>query len=63
MPVYVYRCDYCGEVSEIFQHFTDDSLQVCPKCKESELQKVWLPVGVHFKGQGWYQTDKHKAAS
>ena len=57
MPVYVYHCDNCGQQHEIFQHYTDDSLQVCPECQQASLQKVWQPTAVVFKGDGWYTTD------
>ena len=49
MPTYVYHCDNCGKQFELFQHYTDDSLTVCPDCgynlKTAELRlfdrKLW----------------------
>lgn len=57
MPVYAYKCDACGKDYEQFQHFTDDPLTVCPFCHAVALRKVYLPVGIVFKGKGFYATD------
>jgi len=62
MPIYSYQCDQCGLEIDIFQHYTDDTLQVCPECKQAALQKVYSPTPVHFKGEGWYIKDKEGAA-
>ena len=59
MPVYVYHCDNCLKQTEIFQHFTDDSLTVCPECKQTTLQKVYQVAYVHYKGSGWYVKDRY----
>ena len=59
MPVYVYHCDNCLKQTEIFQHFTDDVLTVCPECKQPTLQKVYQVANVHFKGGGWYVKDNY----
>lgn len=58
MPIYAYQCAACKRKLDIFQHFTDDALQVCPECGELELQKQYQPVGIIFKGMGFYATDK-----
>lgn len=59
MPTYTYRCEDCGHQFDIFQHFTDDSLTECPECGKQTLHKVYSPVGVVFKGSGFYCTDNH----
>jgi putative FmdB family regulatory protein len=56
MPTYEYRCKQCGQHLEIVQSFTDDPLTTCPAC-EGELRKVFSPIGVSFKGSGFYRTD------
>jgi putative FmdB family regulatory protein len=56
MPTYGYRCDACGHQFEAFQKFSEDPLRVCPACGES-IRRVIHPVGVVFKGSGWYITD------
>jgi putative FmdB family regulatory protein len=56
MPTYEYRCKKCGEHLEVVQSFSDEPLKVCPSCK-GQLQKVFSPVGIVFKGSGFYKTD------
>ena len=57
MPTYTYRCETCGHQFDIFQHFTEDSLTECPECGKNTLHKVYSPVGIVFKGSGFYSTD------
>ena len=56
MPVYTYECESCGERFEARQSFNDEPLTVCPTC-EGKLYRVIQPVGVVFKGSGFYVTD------
>lgn len=56
MPTYSYRCDSCGHRFEAFQRFADDPLRECPECG-SPIRRVIQPVGVVFKGSGWYVND------
>ena len=60
MPTYQYACTSCGEQVEAVQRFTDDPLTVCTACGGS-LRKVYSPVGIVFKGSGFYRTDSRKA--
>lgn len=62
MPVYTYRCESCGVQFERQQSFSDAPLKVCPECRKKSLRKVISPVGVVFKGPGFYATD-HRSAS
>ena len=62
MPTYSYACQECGHAFDIRQSFTDDSLTVCPECGEPRLRKVIHPVGIAFKGSGFYKTDSRSAA-
>jgi putative FmdB family regulatory protein len=62
MPLYSYRCDNCGVQFEQRQHFTDEPLVRCPECGEDALRKLYQPVGVVFKGSGFYATD-HRSPS
>ena len=57
MPIYTYRCENCGVQFERRQKFTDDPLKRCPECNKNTLRKVYLPVGIVFKGSGFYATD------
>ena len=56
MPTYQYRCTTCGHDLEAVQKFTDAALTECPNCSGA-LRKVFNPVGVVFKGSGFYRTD------
>ncbi len=62
MPVYTYRCENCGVRFERFQGFNDPVLTRCPECNKKTLRKVYTPVGIVFKGSGFYATD-HRSAS
>jgi len=62
MPIYTYRCESCGVQFEEHQHFDDPPLMVCPECGEESLRKLYLPVGIVFKGSGFYATD-HRSPS
>ncbi len=56
MPIYLYECENCGERFEARQSFSDKSLTICPTC-EGSIHRVIQPVGVVFKGSGFYVTD------
>jgi putative FmdB family regulatory protein len=56
MPTYGYRCGECGHELEVFQSMSEAPLRACPKCG-GPLSKLLYPVGVHFKGSGFYSTD------
>jgi len=56
VPTYQYACTECGDQLEVVQKFSDDPLTVCPAC-EGRLRKVFSPVGIVFKGSGFYRTD------
>jgi len=62
MPVYTYRCDNCGVQFDQTQKFTDEPLTRCPECGKNNLHKVYTPVGIVFKGSGFYATD-HRSPS
>lgn len=62
MPVYTYRCESCGVQFEKTQKFTDQPLTRCPECGKKSLRKVYTPVGIVFKGSGFYSTD-HRSPS
>ena len=56
MPTYGYRCGTCGHQFEIVQRISDEPLTACPKC-QGKLSKMLYPVGISFKGSGFYTTD------
>lgn len=62
MPVYEYECENCGYRFERFQSVQDAPIRQCPHCS-GHVHKVFHPVGIIFKGSGWYVTDHRKAVS
>jgi putative FmdB family regulatory protein len=62
VPTYQYTCTDCGEPVEAVQKFTDAPLTVCAACG-GRLRKVFSPVGIVFKGSGFYRTDSRNGAS
>jgi putative FmdB family regulatory protein len=56
MPTYGYRCSNCGHEFEIHQRMSDQPLTTCPNC-QGKLTKILYPVGISFKGSGFYTTD------
>ena len=62
MPTYQYTCTDCGEPVEAVQKFTDAPLAVCAACG-GRLRKVFSPVGIVFKGSGFYRTDSRNGSS
>lgn len=61
MPIYEYECEQCGVRFERLQRMTDSPLSDCPECG-GHIHRVMQPVGVIFKGSGFYVTD-HKGRS
>jgi putative FmdB family regulatory protein len=61
MPAYDFRCTSCSEVTEVRRSAADDTPVVCPSCGGATKQ-VFHPVGVHFKGSGFHNTDNRKPA-
>lgn len=57
MPIYTYQCENCGVRFDRHQSFSDPALKQCPECMEEKLRKVYTPVGIVFKGSGFYSTD------
>ena len=62
MPTYAYRCGTCRHEFEKFQRMSDAPLTECPECGNA-VRRVIHPVGVVFKGSGWYITDSRKPAA
>jgi putative FmdB family regulatory protein len=61
MPTYEYACKSCGEHLEVVQSFRDEPLRECPVCG-GQLRKVFSPVGISFKGSGFYRNDSRSTA-
>jgi predicted nucleic acid-binding Zn ribbon protein len=66
MPTYVYKFIDTGETIEVQQAFTDDALTEYPHPADGTMRsvkKVFQPVGVTFKGGGFYKTDSRGGSS
>jgi predicted nucleic acid-binding Zn ribbon protein len=60
MPTYVYKFVDTGETIEVQQGFHDDNLTEIAHPDTGEVlpvKKVFTPVGVTFKGSGFFKTD------
>ncbi len=53
MPIYEYECENCHEITEAWQHLTDEPLTSCPKCS-GVLRKLISRSSFQLKGGGWY---------
>jgi predicted nucleic acid-binding Zn ribbon protein len=65
MPTYVYRFLDCEGTIEVQQAFTDDALTEATHPEDGLLhpvKKVFTPVGVAFKGNGFYKTDSRSGS-
>jgi putative FmdB family regulatory protein len=59
MPTYEYACTDCGRHIEVVQSMSDAPLGECGACG-GRLRKVFSPIGIVFKGSGFYKTDSRK---
>lgn len=62
MPNYEYECTECNHRFERLQRFSDPPVDTCPQCR-SAVRRVLHPVGIVFKGSGWYVTDSRSSDS
>ncbi|NLF00604.1 MAG: FmdB family transcriptional regulator [Anaerolineales bacterium] len=62
MPLYEYECDVCGVRFERMQHVTDEPIELCPECS-GHVHRLIHPVGIVFKGSGFYVTDNRAKSS
>lgn len=66
MPTYVYRFVDTGETIEVQQSFDDEPLREAPHPSDGKprpVKKVFTPVGITFKGGGFYKTDSAGSTS
>ena len=66
MPTYVYKFVETGETIEVQQGFHDENLTEIAHPDSGEVlpvKKVFTPVGVTFKGSGFFKTDNRGKSS
>jgi putative FmdB family regulatory protein len=56
MPTYGYECTGCADHFEVVQSIKDSPLTKCERCG-GVLKKRIYPVGISFKGSGFYVND------
>ncbi len=56
MPIYSYKCSKCGKVFDKFQKPGSNGKVLCEYC-DGEAIRIFSPVGIIFKGSGFYKTD------
>jgi putative FmdB family regulatory protein len=61
MPRYEYKCKKCDRNFEVV-HGIDDNVEACESCG-GEVRRVFHPVGIVFKGSGFYATDAKKPSN
>ena len=56
MPTYEYRCNKCGDLFEVRQKFSDETLTTHENCGGPVERLLSVPA-FQFKGSGFYITD------
>jgi putative FmdB family regulatory protein len=62
MPIYTYQCGNCGVRFDKEQGFNERNPVRCPECGKNALHRVYRPVGVIFRGSGFYATDNRSSS-
>ena len=66
MPTYLYKFTDCDGTLEVQQSFSEPALTTAFNPVDGQLhpvKKVFTPVGVTFKGSGFYKTDARGKSS
>ena len=59
LPTYGYQCTQCQHEFQVFQAMKDEPVKICPECGGA-VKRLLYPVGIVFKGSGWYINDSRK---
>jgi len=62
MAIYQYRCPRCGDFDVSHRMGTAPEKERCSSCGRAGAKRVYVPVGVVYRGSGFYTTD-NKASS
>lgn len=58
MPTFDYRCKKCEATFEASVPFGSKKAPACSACGSKSVEKLLTPpLGIHFKGSGFYKTD------
>ncbi len=62
LPTYEYQCLPHGHRFEVRHGINEEPVTVCERCG-GQVRRVIHPVGIVFKGSGFYATDSRKSTS
>jgi len=54
--VYDYDCENCGEI-QIEAKPSEIPIKNCPRCGSKNMERIFKPIGISFKGSGFYIND------
>lgn len=57
MPTYDYKCPKCYKIEQLFHKMCEEIEQQCSECNEKMVKCISCGIGLHFKGNGFYETD------
>lgn len=57
MPIYVFRCEDCGEQFDRLQRLSDPDPDICPNCGKHHVRRQVTAPAFRLAGSGWYETD------
>ena len=57
MPIYVFRCEDCGEQFDRLQKLSDPDPDTCPNCGRHHVRRQVTAPAFRLAGSGWYETD------
>ncbi len=60
MPIYEYRCEQCRHQFDQLQQLSAPQIAICPQCSSDAKRLISAPMGLVFRGSGWYITDYAK---
>lgn len=63
MPTYVYECSTCEKTFELEQRITEDPIKDCQCGSNGTVKRVIQPVGIAFKGSGFYVNDSSSVST
>ena len=63
MPIYTYQCTSCGNQFDVREGFDAPTVRDCTCGEKKTAQRVIHPVGVIYKGSGFYTTDYARRSS
>lgn len=62
MPLYEFTCIQCDNSFEQLMAFAAKQAAACPLCGSPRTQRVVSAPAIHFKGGGFYSTDRRAEA-